>query len=365
MQMELRNKIIEQKPREKSGTSSSNRFDYQQDWAICKLLELHQSGNDYLLVLDYHDDVVVLNSAENPTEMSFYQLKTKGAGNWTLKAMLKRGRGTSGELPSMLGKLYGCKLSFPQHTLSLNFVSNASFSVELKDAKQKSVDMRTICFSDLSSNEILNIISELKTEHALADDPDLIDITFLHVSDLVLNDRETYVKGKLSDFMESLNPDGKFKISLVYTTIFDEIKRKNNYEHELNDFDDLVKYKSVSRGYFQTILKNFNVDNSCDELWQLSLPSLSNELPPLAVLRLREAWRKHEIERMDGTNQVLRSIRDSINALVIPYRLNMSIHNLHSELLEPVYREYVSKNSLGLYSEHYIKAVILMEYYGL
>lgn len=362
--MELRNRIIEQKPRENSGTSSSNRFDYQQDWAICKLLELHQSGNDYLLVLDYHDDVVVLNSSENPSEMSFYQLKTKGSGNWTLKAMLKRGKGASGELPSMLGKLYGCKLSFPEHTLSLNFVSNASFSVELKDVKQKSIDKRTICFSDLSSKEFLNVVSEIKTEHGLTDEPDLIDITFLHVSDLIINDRETYVKGKLSDFMESLNPDGKFKISLVYTTIFDEIKRKNNYEHEITDFDDLVKHKAVSRSYFQTILKNFNIDNTCDEMWQLSQDNLSKELPPFVVAKLRAAWRKHEIERMDGTNQVLRNMRDTINALVVPYRLDLTIFNLHSQVLEPVYREYVKKHSLAIYNEHYIKAVILMEYYG-
>lgn len=362
--MELKNRIIQQKPRENSGTSSSNRFDYQQDWAICKLLELHQSGSDYLLILDYHDDVVVLNSSVDPTEMSFYQLKTKGTGNWNLNAMLRRRKGASGELPSMLGKLYGCKLSFPEHTISLNFVSNASFKVELKDTKQKSIDKRTICLSDLSSKEVQKVVSELKKEHGVTDDPSLIDITFLHVSDLILNDRETYVKGKLSDFMESLNPDGKFKISLVYTTIFDEIKRKNNYENELSDFNDLVKHKAVSRSYFQTILKNFNVDNTIEEMWELSHANLSKELPPLVVAQLRIAWRKHEIERMDGTNQVLRSMRDTINALVVPYRLDMSISNLHSQVLEPVYQEYKKKHPSGIYSEYYVKAVILMEYYG-
>ena len=37
------------KPREGSGSSISNRFDFQKDWAICKVLELHEKTEDYLI----------------------------------------------------------------------------------------------------------------------------------------------------------------------------------------------------------------------------------------------------------------------------------------------------------------------------
>lgn len=51
--MSLKKLVHDNKPREKSGPRSSNRFDFQKEWAICKLLELHQTDDDYLLVLDY------------------------------------------------------------------------------------------------------------------------------------------------------------------------------------------------------------------------------------------------------------------------------------------------------------------------
>lgn len=363
--MGLKNKLIEQKPRETSGTSSSNRFDYQQDWAICKLLELFKSGNDFLMLLDYHDDVVVLDSESNPQSMGFYQLKTKDSGNWTLNALVKRKEGKNGPLSSIIGKLYGCKMTFPDHTLSLNFVSNASCSLELKDKKQKCVDKRLIKFSELSSTSITEITNKIKIEHSLADEPDLVDIMFFHVSDLILNDRETYVKGKLSDFMEELNPQGKFKISLIYTTIFDEIKRKNNYELEITDFDELLKHKSISKSYFQSILKNFDVDNTCEEMWQITQGQLLNELPLPIVLKLKTAWRKHEIERMDGTNAVIKALREDIRKLVVPFQSSLNISKLNAEVVEPVYQSYIKSNTRTIYGEYDIKAVILMEYYGI
>ncbi|GIP20659.1 DUF4297 domain-containing protein [Paenibacillus sp. J22TS3] len=366
--MELRERFIKEKPRENSGTSSSNRFDYQQDWAICKLLELHKTGNDYLLVLDYHDDVVVLDSENQPKQVSFYQLKTKDKGNWTMTDLLRRKKGKEGLLPSMLGKLFGCKLTFGSNTLSINFVSNATFSVELKNKDDKSVDKRTICFAELSSKVIADVIKKIRDEHYLTEDPEFTDITFLHVSDLILNNRETYVKGKLSDFLEELNPNGKFKISLVYTTIFDEIKRKNNYEYSINDFEELLKHKSISKKYFQTILKNFNVDNSCEEMWTYTQNKLSNEAVPLSILpKLRDAWRKYEIDRMDGTNLYLKALREAAANIVVPYKLNLTITSLYQGIIEPAYKEFIEARvqTMDLYDEFYIKVIILMEYYGI
>jgi hypothetical protein len=74
--------------------------------------------------MDYFDDIVILDSEIDPKNMEFFQIKTANA-NWTLKKLLKRKKGENGALPSIIGKMYGCKLQFPNHTLSLNFVSNA------------------------------------------------------------------------------------------------------------------------------------------------------------------------------------------------------------------------------------------------
>ncbi|GAG02404.1 unnamed protein product, partial [marine sediment metagenome] len=77
--MSLKTQLI-QEPRENAGSKSSNRFDYQKNWALCKLLELHLSGRDYILVLDFHEDILVLDSEVDPKEIEFYQIKTTQQG---------------------------------------------------------------------------------------------------------------------------------------------------------------------------------------------------------------------------------------------------------------------------------------------
>src|SRR5689334_18860686 len=85
--------IFQVKPREVSGSRSSNRSDYQKSWAFCLLLKLHRTRQDYLVLFDYHDDVVVLDSAGSPSAIDFYQIKTKKGGNWTATLLLKREEG--------------------------------------------------------------------------------------------------------------------------------------------------------------------------------------------------------------------------------------------------------------------------------
>ncbi|MFJ5717304.1 DUF4297 domain-containing protein [Neobacillus sp. NPDC093127] len=361
--MDLKQKIAEQRPRESSGSRSSNRFDYQKDWAILKLLELHKSGKDYLLVMDYYDDIIIFDSETSPENMEFFQIKTSDA-NWTLRRLLSRKKGEKGPLPSIIGKMYGCKLQFPNHTLSLNFVSNAYLSIDLKEKKTKSLSKREIPFTEICDKKITEVINQLKEEHSLTEDPDFMEITFFRVSDLILNERETFVKGKLSDFLEELNPKGTFKISLVYNTLFDEVKRKNNYEGNIYDFDELSKRKGISRSQFTSIIKNFiGADNKVEKVWSLTENRLNTEgMPIVELIELKEAWDTYKFEKMDLTNNYLQDIRKTIKNLVEPYRENKLLYN---EIILPTYQDFIATHKVDLYSEQYIKAIILMELYGI
>ena len=57
--------MIELAPDDNSGSSSSNRFAYQKNWALYKMLELEQLGRDYMIVMDYHEDVVIIDTSIN------------------------------------------------------------------------------------------------------------------------------------------------------------------------------------------------------------------------------------------------------------------------------------------------------------
>lgn len=55
--MVLKDEILQIEP-ELSGAVSSDAFDYQKDWAICKLIELHEQGSDYAVVFEYHEEII-------------------------------------------------------------------------------------------------------------------------------------------------------------------------------------------------------------------------------------------------------------------------------------------------------------------
>jgi|SRR5690625_1184515 len=363
--MELKELIVHQRPRENSGSRSSNRFNFQQDWVICKIIELYKANEEFLILLDYHDDVVVMDKEHNPDKLSFYQIKTKKSGNWTINSLLSRRKGKTGRLPSILGKLYSCKLSFPKHTLSLNFVSNAFFNVKLQ-SKEQSANKKEICFNEVNKKDIDKIVNKIMEEHSLNVQPDFIDITFLQVTNLNINDREIYVRGKLSSFLEEMNPNGKFKIGLIYRTIFDEVKRKTNYEYDIENFNDLIKHKSIGKSNFTTMLRNFDIDNKAEQMWNYTETLLTREGVSInETLDLKASWDKYEVDKMDLSNTYLLSIQTKVRDIVKSYRKEGKITQLNAQLIIPAYKKFIDKQPDCVFEKPYIKAIILMEFYEL
>lgn len=359
--MDLRDALVKQKPRERSGSKSSNRFDFQKDWALLKLLELHEHAPDYLVVLDYHDDILVLDSETNPSEMDFYQIKSKESGNWTLPRLTTaKTDKVGGYLLSIVGKMYDCKLKFPTNEVQLNFVSNATFNLNLEDPSENSKSKKRICLTELEPSEIEKMCVALMSEHKLSKEPDFAEISFLHVTDLTITGHDKYTKGELIEFLERMYPDGKFRPGAIYRAIFEEIKRKTNYEWEVSDYADILKHKAISRREFQKLLdSSIGVGTDLDDVWAMVEYRLQIERVPFFILqRLKENWRKTELSMMDPTNNYFLEVRKHIVALSQPFWESESA--LYSTLNE-VYRQYRESGVQYIYTEYEIKSMILME----
>ncbi|EOW9529670.1 dsDNA nuclease domain-containing protein [Bacillus cytotoxicus] len=358
--MEKLRDLTSKKPRDISGPRSSNRFDYQKDWAILKMMELYETNENFLLVMDYYDDVVVYDSDIDPENVSFFQIKT-AAKNWTIKELTKRKEGKMGPTLSILGKMYECKMQFPNHTLSLNFISNYTYNLKLLSG-EKSVTKSRVCLAELSEETLGEVINKVIAEHKLKDNPDFIEITFFEVSELLIHNRETYLKGKLSEFIERQNPDSKYKISLVYDALFSEVKVKNNYEGEISGFDELAKRKGISRKQFQEYVEMFSENDKEQEMWDLSFDSLVQEGIPFSDrLKLKQAWNHYKVDKTNYANLPLKKIISQIKESLKKYK-NKNINYLNIDLLQPVYMDYLKANPHPLYNEFYIKVIILMEY---
>jgi hypothetical protein len=310
-------------PRENSGSIATNRFDFQKNWAICKILELHQKPDDYLLTLEYYDDVIIFDSSTDPQKISFYQVKTNKDKNWTLNSLIARKKGKNGDLNSHLGKLYEHIEKFGEAVESLNFVTNSKIKGKLKNNKNCE-DTNEFCCADLDNKDLDKIIAELKKEHSLNTLKTFEKITFFKLGELSIEKHTELTKAALADFLDKNLPTVRYQIAPLYKSIFDEIRMKSNVEKSISNFEELKNKKSISRDNFNSYLKELTkVENFKDKR-----TSIENRLNTEAVefdkikLFLKNSS-AYEIKRMGYNDKNLKAIERLIEKYMLENRIEL------------------------------------------
>lgn len=350
--------LIIQRPRETSGSKTQRKFDYQKNWAICKLIELYNSQKDnFVLVLEYHDDIILLDSQENPSKIEFFQIKTKDKGNWTLGTLFKKT-----PINSPMGKLYLNKLKFGDFVFSLNFVSNAPF--ELKLSAGGTVGTGKFCVNELKEDLKSKICEKLKKELDILEI--CSEIVFLEVSDLQVMDHDAHTQGKLAQFIENLSPGTRINIGIIHRALFEEVRRRCNKEVIPRDYESLIDFKGISKllfnkMIFELIIKKDPVEENwndiCNEISNQDEWSLSKKRA------VRSELNKYKIDRMDKTKSLLQRLTEKIKKAI--KKLGETEFSSLEEMIKKVLIEYQDEKieEENLFSEEYIKAIIIMEYY--
>lgn len=352
--------FVSKVPRERAGARSSNRFTYQQSWALCLLLELEKSQSDYLIIFDYHDDIVVFNSETLPSEVSFFQVKTRNS-DWTLTDLLQRNKKSKKSL-SVLGKMYANNFIFPEYEPTITLVSSAKYKVKLHTNPKNEVLIDSTCLSGLCKEAITKISSSLQLEHDLDYSPLVFDNIFLDAAN-ISDDHINHSLGRLAAFLEELDPNGNYSAPAAHRAIRGTIQIKNNCEDAVSSTNEL-KRKSISKSDFGKILKRIMSVPKKGTGWETIKQFLIKEgVDVFKILDYENAWEKHEVESMDPTNTVLMSLVEIV-------RENIAQKQIAATLTEYIAALSKSITSSKKYAalpmkpnEEYLAAVILMERY--
>ena len=116
--------IIELKPDDNSGSTISNRYGYQKNWAMMKMLELERKGRDYMIVFDYHEDIMVIDSLADDPQIDFFQVKSLRGDYWLMSDLYNA---KDGDKLSILAKLLKHSVDFTR-TRDFYFVTNSFFN---------------------------------------------------------------------------------------------------------------------------------------------------------------------------------------------------------------------------------------------
>ena len=343
--------------REKGGSIAANRTDYQQSWAFCLLLTLHENRNDYAVLLDFHDDVVVLDSATDAQEMDFYQVKSQETGNWTITQLLRCPKKKSGDLGlSICGKMYANKIKFPSVTKSVNFVTNAPFSVRLNgDAHEREVDAFEV--KELAKEIGEKIAEAVRKEHRLA----ALEDVPMHFRNEPLPHRghQEQAQGRFVTFLEKQKPEGKFMAGIAFRAIASTIARKTGDERTPTNRADLLLLKAITRAEFADMLTTI-LKSAEPERWTEINNALLAEGYPYGTVKLwHGSWIKYEAQQMDAANTPVQKLKESAVTVAADISKGKPDFTLRHLISEGVPRVRQLLGAANPFDENYATAALL------
>lgn len=366
--MNIADKLLSIKPREESGSKTSKKYSFQTDLSLFLLLRRHEQLEDYVYLFDFHDDLMILDSAESPTNIDFYQIKTKDKGNWTINDLLKsdKDKETKKDLLSILGKLYFNKLNFPDSTRSLNFITNASFSFKHLKSKEDSTKKVEIKATELDQDNLDKCFTKIREEHGINDSSDFETLTNFKVTKLSNADSNTHCLGELSSLVHKLNPDNKVNPQLAYYQIIGEVRRKGNSitsDQDFKDLGELIAVKGISKKQFLEYLEKAGLYKSVEDEWnevktQLELSGIKT----IELLKYKSAFRDVNMKLISDVNKIpLKKLKSEIESLLVLCEEQNEINSQSS--LKDIIETCQSKLAANIFDDYFVKSLIIKVVY--
>lgn len=212
----LLDQLTDKPQRETAGADSASLFDYQKDWAFCRMIRKHIDGEDYLVAFEFHDDVVFFTPSTAPQVAEFCQVKTSSSVNpRKLATLTTRPKGNPSILAKMIENFDGVCASNDVHVL---LVSNNAFEFSDKD----------ICAKDVEEKYRDKLVDKLKAEIFGFDTAKSARIHF-RVTGVSLDAMRSYLNGEAMDlFCDKFGEDHGLNVRTWIRLVQSEIKKKQS-----------------------------------------------------------------------------------------------------------------------------------------
>ncbi|MER9426032.1 DUF4297 domain-containing protein [Mesorhizobium sp. M0317] len=353
--MGVKEKLLTVDEREDGGRTAYERFDYQTAWGISKLLDLHDAGLNYAVGFEFHDDVVSLDDADDPTKVIFYQVKTKQTGNWSFARIANRTTVKGVKQASFAGKMYDNFLRFGAVVERLVFVSNQPLPEVILVHGENG-------FSLAEKEKLKKFIAKLSEEAGGFKDPEHTSLFFFAFSELNLAGYENAILGRIASFLAngvgSHIPPKPFALMLN-----DYCRRRSKKLADFSSFDELKASKFVTRAEVTQWLTHICGQHERRPDWG----SVSNQLnlPFIEKTKIQREWSAYEVAMRARPNaatvamneRLRKLIDDTIDGADAGMEDLVAFVDAVFALAKPVVRAWKADAS-----DHFVKAAILYEF---
>jgi hypothetical protein len=245
---------------EVGGGYGQKGVDFQRYWAISRIIELVDSNEpDFLILFESLQDIVEFDCADSPTMARVYQLKAKGIGEWSWKALTalpaeprKKKNSTEKTTPmpfveSPIGKLASTLAELNTFQCEGIFVSNLGCKAEMENGSFAG-SIRICKFSELSKQLRDQIAPELQKLKR----PVPMESLHLHKTDLSVEDPDTHVLGKVNSYLMKVAPKHVGQSKSFADSLFALLSKRGRKTDPPSNFAELVSTRGYSRTQFMS-----------------------------------------------------------------------------------------------------------------
>lgn len=318
--MAFHEKINDSLTKERGGRHGGKGHEFQRYWALCHLLKLDLKKNDYVLLMEFIEDVAVLDTAINPTELDLYQIKKKeGFAKWT-KATLANPRKDS---ISIIANLYKSRRITPNGQASIAFVSNAPIELTLKDGST-STNREQFCANEIEVTLITSLQQSIAKE--LQCDEQDIELGALHFikDSLSMDDLENHAIGRTASYLGTKFPAHCTRADVFCKALYGEIKIRATSTQHASSTDELCKLRGISKSQFDSMVGATLAKKSYSEIMEAAIANLVQEHVVFTVrTQIREASRRYLIDKVGIGGTIVALLEQAIeqNYLNVPKSL--------------------------------------------
>lgn len=358
--MELYDKILNTPQRENNGAIAGNRFQYQYHWALIKLLRLFNEQDDFVLFLEFAEDIIILDSEDNPKEIDFYQIKTNNDSKsfyWTLGDLMKTGT-TPKPKKSFMQKLIDNYVRYEGNVKQINFISNKPY----KFKSTSSLINKHIFLKDLSTDEFKkvqdNICNFCKNKNCSNECKSLVVFS---ISELPFDSFRNTCIGELSEFLDKNCKSKDINERALYKTLISDIERKSNVEDIPTDKEKLIDLKSITRKQFSEQLNKIDINSQIHNEWGEIHTDISKYFNMIETKKIKKAFERLIIDMLNPENLLLNKIIQYVSDIREYIEDNFE-DDLKSYLYKIVNKIRIENDiSNSIFDDYYLIAIILRE----
>lgn len=347
------NEIISSSNKEIAGSRTKNRLTIQVSYAIQLIMDFYSMN--FLVMMDYIEDIAVICDPLKTSTIHLYQIKTKSSDKQYLLSTVISDK--------WFQKLYSNASKYNKYLGSASIVCNTDIVQSLTKAKTEIFPNNKTSLDDVAiQSNIAKIREVIANDQGISQsDIDLSKFFFVR-STLSTKGHKDEIEYKFQNFL--FEQDSNLQVATaksIYSLLYDELDEKFNHEisEDNTDIDEIYNAKCLDSSYIKNMI-------SCGLAIQIpTLEKIFSEFEIDKVSEKRKYATTYTQVKMDmcSNMSVFINLKKHITELIEDVN-KQGIEDM-STILETVYLKCLSDNTVSpVYSnEYYLKILIMILLY--